>query len=128
MSSIVLMKDAASNCLVNLLNNNGIKLSSSGLVTRGYSGIELLDEGLELTLCHLIAKCLCTVNKNTLFCRLDICHFYLLIILKQLSYTAKKRLRGSTFSVFCQVTVFYSIIITQRFGKIKYFSKIILFF
>ena len=71
----VLMKDAASNCLVNLLNSKLIKLGSCSLVTCLNSSIVLLDYSLHLALNHLILKCLGLVYKNTLLSRLNISHF-----------------------------------------------------
>ena len=73
-SGVVSVKNAVSNCLVNLLDNKTKKLTSGYLITSLNSSVELLNGGLELALNHLILKCLCLVYKNTLLSGLDVCH------------------------------------------------------
>ena len=77
-SSIVLVKDAVSNCLVYLLNSKSVKLGCSGLVAGLNSSVELLNSSLKLALDHLVSKRLCLVYKYTLFCGLNVSHFLLL--------------------------------------------------
>ena len=74
-SRVVLVKDAVSNCLVYLLNSKSVKLGSSGLIACLNCSVELLDNGLELALNHLVLECLSTVYKNTLLSGLNISHF-----------------------------------------------------
>ncbi len=74
-SCVVLMKETASNCLVELLNSELVKFGSLSLVTGINRSIELLDYSLELALNHLVLKCLSLVYEDTLLCRLDVSHF-----------------------------------------------------
>ncbi len=77
-SRVVLVKDAASNCLVNLLNSKSVKFGCVCLVAGLNCKIELLDSGLELALCDLVAKCLGLVYENTLLSGLNVSHLFLL--------------------------------------------------
>ena len=74
-SCVVLMKETASNCLVELLNSELVKFGSLSLVTCINRSIELLDYSLKLALNHLILKCLGLVYKNTLLSGLNVSHF-----------------------------------------------------
>ena len=95
MCRVVLMKDAVSNCLVDLLNGESVRFGGGFLIARRNREIVLLDNGLELSLQHTVTKWLRIADKDTLLCRLDVSRFLLLIYYKAIRGTHPYRLRGS---------------------------------
>jgi hypothetical protein len=77
----ILSNNTLSNSLVNLLYGNLVSFGSSSLITGLNSGVELLDQSLDLTLQNFVLQGLGIGNQNSLLSRLDIGHWIHLLVL-----------------------------------------------
>lgn len=71
-ASVILVNNSLSNSLIYLFNGVEISSVSKLLVAGSYSSLVLLDSSLHSSFEHLVLKCLCLGNEDSLLCGLNV--------------------------------------------------------